>query len=276
MNLFDERSNELGELASALSLAQAEIEDAKKERENPAFKQGAKVSRYATLGSVWDAIREPLTKQGLSVVQLSQDSLPSTVTLKTVLLHKSGQYLVSVFSVPVTKQDAQGYGSAMTYARRYSLMAIVGVCPDDDDANAAVGYSAKPEPTRSPQLHPNPITTTAPRGFVPPVEATEINLKPLQKEFVSKCQAINADLFASHVKILAEFIQKGKVADTPGAWNSLLMLSTETLTKAIYDCFPPVDIDGEQKDENEPPTLEVVETMESALAPMEVPGAFSR
>lgn len=253
-----ESSDEICEIAVSLALTQSEIEDAKKERENPAFR-----NRYATIGGVWDAIREPLTKHGLSLLQFPAVE-DSRLLLTTLLLHKSGQFFRSTLSLPITKSDAQGVGSAITYARRYAMMAIVGVCPDDDDANAAVGYSAKPEPARSPQ--PAPVKAT--------VEATETNLKPLQKEFVLKCQEIERGLGGVHVKTIAEFIQKGKVADTPGAWNSLLMLSTETLTKAIYDCFPPVDIDGEDED-NEPPTLEVVETMESALVPMEVPGAFA-
>jgi hypothetical protein len=58
-----------------------------------------------------------------------------------MLLHKSGEYLEEVWSVPVSKQDAQGYGSALTYARRYMLQAIVGLAPIDDDAEASVGRS---------------------------------------------------------------------------------------------------------------------------------------
>ncbi len=138
--LFDERSEEIIALATSLALAQAEIEDAKKERENPAFR-----NRYATLGGVWDACREPLTKQGLSIVQLPMDAGQGKVSVKTILMHKSGQYITSTLTLPVSKPDAQGYGSAMTYARRYALMATVGVCPDDDDGNAAVGNNGNRE-----------------------------------------------------------------------------------------------------------------------------------
>jgi len=121
----------LKNLAAALCKAQAEMEGAKKDAKNPHFN-----SKYADLASVWDAIREPLTKNGLSVVQLPR-SIPGGVEVETILLHVSGESLSSVLAVPATKSDAQGFGSALTYARRYSLMAMVGVAPEDDDGNAA-------------------------------------------------------------------------------------------------------------------------------------------
>lgn len=123
----------IAELASALCKAQAQMEGAKKDANNPHFK-----TNYADLASVWSAIREPLTKNGLSVVQLLR-SIQGGVEVETILMHSSGQQISDVFAVPATKNDAQGYGSAATYARRYALMAMVGVAPEDDDGNAAVG-----------------------------------------------------------------------------------------------------------------------------------------
>lgn len=119
------------DLATALCKAQAEMEGAKKEATNPHFNR-----KYADLASVWSTIREPLTKNGLSVVQLLR-SVSGGVEVETILLHSSGQRISDTFSVPVSKADAQGYGSAATYARRYSLMALVGVAPEDDDGNSA-------------------------------------------------------------------------------------------------------------------------------------------
>lgn len=121
----------LKNLAAALCKAQAEMEGAKKDTTNPHFNR-----KYADLASVWTAIREPLTKNGLSVVQLLR-SIDGGVECETILLHTSGEQISDTFAVPASKSDAQGYGSAATYARRYSLMALVGVAPEEDDGNAA-------------------------------------------------------------------------------------------------------------------------------------------
>jgi hypothetical protein len=125
--------SESKELCAALSRAQAKIEGAKKDSNNPHFKNA-----YADLASVWDAIREPLTSEGLSVIQLVTDTVEGAVGLTTVLMHSSGQSVQSTFSMPVSqKGNPQAVGSAITYARRYALMAIAGVAPEDDDGNAA-------------------------------------------------------------------------------------------------------------------------------------------
>lgn len=135
---------ELSNLAAALSAAQAEIEGAVKGNVNPHFR-----SKYADLGACWDACRGPLTKHGLSVVQLPVASDPGWVKLRTILLHKSGESLEDTWAVPVSKQDAQGYGSALTYIRRYMLQAIVGLAPIDDDGEASVGRNnEKTDPNR--------------------------------------------------------------------------------------------------------------------------------
>jgi hypothetical protein len=118
-------------LAAALCKAQSEMEGAKKAANNPHFNR-----KYADLASVWEAIREPLTKNGLSVVQLLH-SVQGGVEVETVLMHTSGESIGGTFAIPANKNDAQGFGSAATYARRYSLMALVGVAPEEDDGNAA-------------------------------------------------------------------------------------------------------------------------------------------
>lgn len=127
------RSRDLNELAAALAKAQGEIEGAIKDKSNPAFR-----SKYADLGAVWDAIREPFSKNGLSVVQFPRRD-GNSVEVETILLHSSGQWMSGTFSVPTAKQDAHGFGSATTYARRFSLSAVCGVAPVDDDGNAAAG-----------------------------------------------------------------------------------------------------------------------------------------
>jgi len=127
------RSDNLDKLATALSKAQGEMEFAKKDSENPYFK-----SKYADLASVWSACQEPLKNNGLSVTQ-TFDSSEIGVKIVTTLLHASGQWLSGELVIRPVKLDPQGIGSAITYGRRYSLAAIVGVIQDDDDAEAAQG-----------------------------------------------------------------------------------------------------------------------------------------
>ena len=137
-------SENIADLATALAKAQAKIEGATKGKVNSHFK-----SRYADLAQVWDAIRGPLTENGLSVVQAPMTT-PEGAILRTMILHSSGQWIASTYPVNPVKNDMQGIGSATTYARRYSLMAMVGVAPEDDDGNAASGRGDAPEPHAPP------------------------------------------------------------------------------------------------------------------------------
>lgn len=126
-------------LFAAMAKAFPEIEGAAKDRNNPAFK-----SKYADLSSVVDAIKPALTKQGLFYVQMTHEQ-QGGVCIETVVGHESGeQFSFGKLFVPASKQDAQGYGSALTYARRYSLMTAFGVCPEDDDGNAASQLNRTP------------------------------------------------------------------------------------------------------------------------------------
>lgn len=135
------KSESIAELASALSKAQGEIEGASKDKINGGFK-----TKYADLSSVTEAIKPHLSKHGLSYVQISHD-MEHGVGIETVIMHSSGEWLsCGILNVPVTKNDAQGYGSACTYARRYSLSAAFGVCPEDDDGNAAAKAAPRQEP----------------------------------------------------------------------------------------------------------------------------------
>ena len=119
-------------LAAALVKAQSAMGGAKKDSTNPHVR-----TAYADLASIWDACRAPLANAGLSVVQLVSSD-PAHAIIETILAHSSGEWVSSTLAVPLTKADAQGLGSAITYGRRYALAAIVGVCPADDDGEAAV------------------------------------------------------------------------------------------------------------------------------------------
>lgn len=127
-------------LASAMAAAFAKIEAATKSANNPHFK-----SKYADLGSVIDAIKPALVEHGLFFTQ-QPAQFDGAVAVETVLRHASGEAIsLGTVVVPVNKNDAQAYGSALTYARRYGLVTAFGVPTEDDDGNAAVagGQSSK-------------------------------------------------------------------------------------------------------------------------------------
>ena len=139
-------SDSIANLTLALSIVQGKMTHAIKDSANPFFK-----SKYADLESVWDVCRSLLSENGLAVMQFPGDinfvqlekengdiNIATKMSLTTIISHKSGEFMSQEMSVPVTKPDAQGAGSALTYMRRYALAAVVGVVQADDDANAAV------------------------------------------------------------------------------------------------------------------------------------------
>ncbi len=150
------RSQTLVEFAKAFCKAQASMESAKKDAANPFFK-----SVYADLPAVSDAVKEPLNSNGISYLQSTRND-PQGVSVITLLLHTSGEWVETECWLPVSKQDAQGYGSAITYARRYGLAAAAGVVAEaDDDGNAATGKTAPPKPAaKAPPLAAKPAANT--------------------------------------------------------------------------------------------------------------------
>ena len=126
------KSDSISKLAQALCEAQKTELFALTDKANPFFK-----SRYADLSSVWSAIRKPLTDNGLSVVQ-TMDISDVGVIVETTLLHISGEYISGRLQMTPEKNTPQGVGSAITYARRYALASIVGISPEDDDAEGAM------------------------------------------------------------------------------------------------------------------------------------------
>ena len=132
-----EHSEKVGTLAAALAKAQGAMRGAAKDSANPFFK-----SKYADLAACWDACRKPLADNGLSVIQTLRstfDDQGEHLFVDTMLAHESGEWVKETCEAPISKPDAQGYGSASTYFRRYGLSAIVGIAPEDDDGEAAVG-----------------------------------------------------------------------------------------------------------------------------------------
>ena len=145
------KSESIKELATALSKAQGEIKGAVKDSSNPFFK-----SKYADLSSVVEAIRESFSKNGLSYSQHVEPTERDEVRVETMILHSSGEWMsCGVLALPVAKSDAQGFGSALTYARRYGLSAAVGVAPEDDDGNAATKAAPKSGPVAPIKAEPD-------------------------------------------------------------------------------------------------------------------------
>ncbi|MET3232221.1 UNVERIFIED_ORG: hypothetical protein ABIC54_004426 [Burkholderia sp. 1263] len=120
--------------APAFLAAQKAIKFASKDATNPHFK-----NKYADLPAVVDAIKPALNDAGISYIQSPSPSDDGKLHLTTRLLHESGEWLEDTLVMPLPKQDPQGYGSAMTYGRRYALAAITGLYQDDDDGNAGSG-----------------------------------------------------------------------------------------------------------------------------------------
>jgi len=156
--MFD-TSPTIASLAKALAAAQGEVEGAVKGKANPAFR-----SKYADLAAVWDACREALTKHGLAVVQSPGPCADGRMEMTTMLAHASGEWMRGTLTIPLAKVDAQAYGSATTYARRYALAAFVGVAPEDDDGNAAVGSAPPRQPKSSPTALMRPGREAAEKG----------------------------------------------------------------------------------------------------------------
>jgi hypothetical protein len=153
-DFFQLQSDAVNEIAASLAKAQSQIEHALKDSKNPHFK-----SSFASLASVINATRDGLTANGISV---AQQTVPrdGQLFVVTTLFHSSGQWIRSFTPVIFTKQDAQGMGSGMTYARRYALAAMVGISQEDDDGNEA----SKPRQTASQPREIARITGTKQAG----------------------------------------------------------------------------------------------------------------
>ena len=122
------KSESIAGLAKALAKAQGEVENPSKTIVNPHFK-----SKYADLAEVLNTVRPVFSANGLSFVQMPRFA-EGMVMVETVLMHESGEWISEAACSPITKQDAQGVGSAITYLRRYSLAAFAGIAQEDDDA----------------------------------------------------------------------------------------------------------------------------------------------
>lgn len=147
-----ERSETIGKLSEALAKAQGEMKPASFDAQNPHFR-----SKYATLASIMDACRGALSQNQIAVVQ-GTSVIEDRVIVTTMLVHASGEFISDQLSMNIIKDSPQAIGSAITYARRYSLASLVGVVSDeDDDAEAAMPKNQVKENTQKP-AKPSQVT----------------------------------------------------------------------------------------------------------------------
>lgn len=181
-------------LASAMAAAFGEIEAATKSANNPHFK-----SKYADITTVIEAIKPALVRHGLYFTQRPQPS-EGGVTVETVIGHAGGEEMsLGALFVPANKNDAQGFGSALTYARRYALVTAFGVPVEDDDGNAA----ARGTQQRGEVSPPQPISDTDWALIVQLVEATNTNTKALCEAYkVGSLKALTVPQFNDAKAIL--------------------------------------------------------------------------
>jgi ERF superfamily len=174
-------------IAKAFVQAKKEFAPALKTSSNPHFR-----SKYADLSGCLEAVNDALLNAGIAVYQETSES-DTGVVVETVFLHESGEMLRGgKLHVPAAKHDPQGYGSALTYARRYSLMAACGIAAEDDDGNAASRTKSRPNPL-------DKMSDTTPRSEA--VSAYTLRL-PQQEEPVSVHQSADAwvDAYAGLMK----------------------------------------------------------------------------
>ncbi len=177
-------------LIGALAKALPELESAKKNKANPAFK-----SKYADIGAVIEAI-EPIAKHGLWFRQ-APVQIEGGIGIETFYIHVSGQEMsAGITPVPVNKHDAQGLGSAMKYGRRYGLETAFGLATEDDDGNAAV--KAKPEATAEPA--PSEMPDAEYSKLANLLKATSTQAGPLLKHYkVANLRHLNIDDYTEAV-----------------------------------------------------------------------------
>lgn len=159
-------STDITQLAKAMLAVQKQLTPATRDATNPYTR-----SRYATLNAVMDACKSALLDNGIWLTQITVPSDPGTIALLTKLTHaETGQYQASVTVLPLQKPDCQGAGSAITYARRYALTAMLGMVTEDDDDGE--GAKLPPKPTRpipSPQLQSQPQAQSQEQSDLPQI-----------------------------------------------------------------------------------------------------------
>ena len=194
-----ERTETIAQLGKALAAAQGELKNAALDKVNAHFGQ-----RYASLGSLTDAVRPVLARHGLALLQLAGTPEPSKISLSTMLIHSSGEYIRETMTVPLAGNIQQA-GGAITYMRRYTLSAMLGIVGDeDDDAEATVAPSRPAKASKAAKAPQSPAPSegvnAAPAGFerVYPREVTEKTSKSGKPFWVCKLDHPQGDMLTAN------------------------------------------------------------------------------
>lgn len=212
-------------IAAALAAAQSEMGKALKESNNPHFR-----NKYADLGNVMDACMPALSKNGIALIQPTGEDEGGRY-VETVLLHTSGESLRCRVPLIVSKNDMQGYGSAVTYARRYGLMAMAGIAPEDDDGNAAAIAPPAPRQQPAPDHSQAPKQTQKPQG-----QGASAKAKTLADDMIGAAKKHGAQAVTSHANFQRDIAWLEESA--PDEFNRV---------QAVLD--PPRDLSAELQDE---------------------------
>ena len=223
---------------AALSRAQQKFEAVKRDAENPAFKRGGKVSKYATLESVIESVRPALLEEGLMILQ-KNIYVNGFFGVETRVIHiESGEYESSQFIAPLEKQNAQGVASILTYARRYEYFTLLGLVSEDDDGNAASGVQHQTKQVKKPI---KPATVNIPTESKPTAEASEIPLANVHIDVTDPTTATPAEL--------AQYIARAKAVSakltaagmqTKGQFAVGAQLVKFVTNKTGYDALPAI------------------------------------
>jgi hypothetical protein len=182
----------IGQIGKALSAAQGKLKGAVKDSNNPFFK-----SKYADLSSVWDACRDALAENNIAVIQGPMAD-GSKITVTTLLVHESGEWVSEALTSHAKDDSPQSVGSTITYLRRYGLASMVGVAPEDDDAEAAQPRGTTQGRGIPHQPIPSPAVAMA---------ATKAKIDPMVKERV----AVLVKLYGDNFKAYAERVLRREV-----------------------------------------------------------------
>lgn len=196
------KSDSISALVKALLIAQGNMGEVRKNATNPAFR-----SKYADLAAVVEAVMPALQSAGIAVIQSPScvfDDGGAIVTVETMFAHESGEWISSELAVRPTKIDPQAVGSAITYGRRYALLSLAGVAPEDDDGNIASAPIEKEKPKNNGKFTPAPPVPA--KANTPPARSSEREWAPAITALAMKLPPAEVErAFADHgVKSVAD------------------------------------------------------------------------
>lgn len=179
-----QHSESIAKISAALSKAQGAMASASKDAKG-------NYGKYADLASIWDACRAPLADNQIAVIQAPGETADKVITMTTVLAHSSGEWFRETLTIPMQRIDAQGYGSACTYARRYALAAMVGIAPSEDDGTAASAIGGMNNAPRQAANEVGGAKPTFPKGPCTGISNLKVEIRKM-KDLGNKAASLEA------------------------------------------------------------------------------------